>query len=332
MWEFKDPLLLLLWPLIMTLMYFFCFKNKPASIKFPSLDLVKGLSSSWKVQFKFLPAILRVLAITLFVVALAGPRSVLEETVVTTEGVDIVLAIDASTSMKAEDFTIENQRRNRLFVVKSVIADFIEHRKNDRIGLVAFAGRAYTVAPLTTDHDWLNKNLERIDFGLIEDGTAIGSSIAAAVSRLKETESKSKIIILLTDGANNAGKIDPLTAARTAQALGIKIYAIGAGTKGLAPYPVTDFFGRQRYRQVQIDIDENLLKEIADITGGRYFRATDTSSLRDIYSDIDQLEKTEIEEKGFREYEELYGWFLGLALLFLFVELILDNTIFLKVP
>jgi len=270
--------------------------------------------------------------VILFLIALAGPRSVLEETVHTTEGIDIILAIDSSGSMAAEDFTEGQRRYNRLDIVKRVVTDFIEQRKNDNIGIVAFASLAYTVCPLTTDHAWLASNLERIDLGLIKDGTAIGSSIASSVARLKTSKAKSKIIILLTDGINNAGKIDPISAARAARAFGIKIYTIGAGTKGMVPFPATDFFGRKVYQKVYIQMDEETLKEIADITGGQYFRATDTESLKGVYAEIDALEKTEIEQYGYFEYEEMFDHMLLVALALLFLEIVLSRTVLLRVP
>jgi Ca-activated chloride channel family protein len=257
---------------------------------------------------------------------------VLEETIFKTEGIDIVLTIDASGSMAAEDFKKDGKRQNRLAIVKDVVQEFVDQRQNDRIGLVAFGGVAYTVCPLTTDYSWLSKNLERITLGLIEDGTAIGSGIASSVARLRSSEAKSKVIVLLTDGIHNAGKLNPLEAARVAESLGIKIYTIGAGTKGYAPFPATDFFGRTVYQNILIEIDEKTLQEIAKITGGQYFRATDTESLRQIYKEIDALEKTKIEQVGFLEYEELFHWFLLVALIFLLMQILLEQTVFLKVP
>jgi Ca-activated chloride channel family protein len=234
--------------------------------------------------------------------------------------------------MLAEDFKLGGQRQNRVEVVKSVVKDFIMGRSNDRIAIVAFAARAYMVCPLTLDYGWLLDNLERVKTGLVEDGTAIGAGIATSLNRLKDTKGKSKVIILLTDGRNNTGKISPLTAAEAARALKIKIYTIGAGSKGPVPYPVKDFFGNTVYQPVEIDIDEDTLIKIADITGGKYFRATDTESLRKIYKEIDSLEKTVIEEKGYLEYNELFNIFLILSLVFLLLDIILSNTILRKIP
>ncbi len=329
---FKDPWVLLLIPVIAAIFYVVERRRRPASVRFSSKQLVAQLPVSWKVRLRHVPVILRGLVLVLFLAALAGPRSVLKQTVHESEGIDIVLAIDASGSMAAEDFTIGGQRYNRFDIVKNVVAGFIANRGGDRIGLVTFAALAYAVCPLTTDYAWLTTNLERVHLGMIADGTAIGSAINSSLTRLKSGDAKSKVIILLTDGNNNAGEIDPLTAARAARALGVKIYTIGAGTKGLAPFPMQDIFGRKVYQQVRIDIDEKILQEIAAATGGKYFRATDTESLRTIYGAIDALEKTKIKQSGYLEYEDLFGIVLWAALVILIVEIILSNTVLLKLP
>jgi Ca-activated chloride channel family protein len=251
---------------------------------------------------------------------------------VTTEGIDIVLTVDISGSMLAEDFEIGGKRYNRLYVVKQVVKDFIQKRVNDRIGLVVFAGRAYTQCPMTLDYNMLLQLLEKAEIGMIEDGTAIGSAIGSSVDRLKNTKAKSKVIVLLTDGRNNAGEIDPFTAAELARALNVKIYTIGAGTKGLAPFPAVDLFGNRVMRQVKIDIDDNTLGEIAKITDGKYYRATDTNSLKEIYNQIDKLEKTETEVTQYTEYNELFHYFLLPAFGLLLVELGLRKTRFRKIP
>ena len=243
-----------------------------------------------------------------------------------------VFIIDASGSMAAEDFKINGKRHTRLMVVKDVVKEFIQQRSSDRIGLVAFGALAYAVCPLTTDYDWLMVNLERIELGLIKDGTAVGSGISSSISRLKDSKAKSKVVILLSDGVNNAGEADPLMAARAAAALGIKIYTIGAGTEGFAPFPAKDNLGRDRYKMIRVDIDEELLKEITQITGGQYFQANDTETLRKIYKEIDALEKVEIEKIGFKEYKQLFSYFLIGALILFMVEMVLSNTLFLKVP
>lgn len=329
---FKSPWLLILIPLAAAGLVVWHRRKREPSLRFPSKMLLASVAAGWKVQFRELPFVLRVLAAVLFGIALAGPRSVLEEHVVRGEGIDIVLTIDASGSMAAEDFTLNNRRVNRLEVVKNVVENFVSRREFDRLGLVVFSKYAYTACPLTTDYDWLKENLGHVRLGLIEDGTAIGSAMASSVARLEHSEAKAKVVILLTDGINNAGKVDPVDAARAAQAMGIKIYAIGAGSQGLVPFPAQDFFGRTVYQRVHIDLDEKTLKEIADITGGQYFRAADSESLVKIYKEIDALEKTEIEELGFRETKELFPEFLWTGLGVLLLELILSNTILLKVP
>ncbi len=329
---FKSPYLLLLIPLIIILAMLLTRGKKPSAITIPSDELLVKNEVSWKLRLWWMPLFLRMLVIILFVIALAGPRAVLEEFVYETEGIDIVLAIDCSGSMAAEDFTIKGQRVNRLKIVKDVVNDFIESRKSDQIGLVAFAGLAYAVSPLTTDYSWLKTNLNRIELGLIEDGTAIGSAIASSVSRLRKSSGESKVMVLLTDGVNNSGEITPVEAARLAEQFGVKIYTIGAGTKGYVPYPAVDIFGRKTYRKVIIDLDEKSLRQIADITGGRYFRATDERSLREIYAEIDQLEKTEIEEIGYKEYKELFYIPLWLGLSIFFLEILLKNTVYLRLP
>jgi Ca-activated chloride channel family protein len=266
------------------------------------------------------------------ILGLARPQSPVADSKIQSEGIDIVLAIDCSTSMLAEDFMLQGKRQNRIEVVKNVVRDFIKGRKNDRIGLVVFAARAYSVCPLTLDYGWLLNNLERIKTGMIEDGTAIGSGLATSLNRLRGTKAKSKVVILLTDGRNNTGKTSPLTAAEAAKALQVKVYTIGAGARGLVPYPVKDFFGNTVYQPMQIDIDEDTLTKIASQTQAKYFRATDTESLKGIYREIDHLEKTPIEEKGYLEYRELFPLFLLAALALLFLEIILGNTYFRKIP
>ncbi len=329
----KDPWILLLIPLILLLVFWRNFKKKPAGFRFSSTDLLGDVPSSWKIKFFFIPETMRLLVLILFVIALAGPRQVLQETIHHTEGIDIVLAMDCSGSMAAEDFKINGQRFNRLMIVKEVVRDFIRQRTSDKIGLVAFAGLAYTACPLTTDYDWLIANLERIELGVLqEDGTAVGSAISSSVNRLKNSQAKSKVVILLTDGVNNAGKIDPITAAKIAKTMGIKVYTIGAGSKGYVPFPMKDFFGRTVYQNVPIDLDEDTLQEIARLTDGKYFRATDTESLRQIYQEIDKLEKTKMEEVGYKEYQELFVWVLSAAVLILVLEVILSNTVFLRIP
>ena len=339
--EFKNFWILLLIPFALGIVYIVKRKQKPASFQFSDTRLVADVPLSWKVRFLALPFILRLSILVLFIVALAGPRSVLEETVYKTEGIDIVLTIDASFSMAAEDFFDEGDRINRLEIVKKVVEDFIDHRPHDRLGLVIFGVQAYTACPLTSDHSWLKENLKRVDLGVVDGrGTAVGSAIASSVARLKSSKAKSKAMILLTDGVNNAGELDPIAAARLAEALHFKIYTIGAGTKGMVPVPVRDAigrelrdaFGRKVYDQAFVDLDEETLKSVAQMTGGRYFRASDTESLKEVYQQIDTLEKVQIEQYGYRQYKELFPVFLSMALGILLLEILLANTVFLKIP
>jgi Ca-activated chloride channel family protein len=263
---------------------------------------------------------------------MAQPRLGSTLTRVQASGVDIMLVLDVSRSMLAEDFTIGNSRANRIDTVKVVTEKFIRSRPNDRIGIVAFAGRPYLVSPLTLDHDWLGANLDRLQVGLVEDGTAIGSALASAANRLKDKEAKTKLIVLLTDGDNNAGRVTPLTAAEAANALGIRVYAIGAGSNGMVPFPTQDVFGRTVYRPVEMKFQEEALKEIAAVTKGEYFRATDTKSLEKVFDSIDKLEKTKIEVEKFSQYRELFPWLLGIGLCLLAVELILSQTLWRRLP
>jgi Ca-activated chloride channel family protein len=259
--------------------------------------------------------------------ALARPQSGMKGEEAITQGIDIVVTLDISSTMLAEDI-----KPNRVDAAKVVAAEFIKGRKNDRIGMVVFSGDAYTQCPLTIDYGILLSLLDQVKVGMIEDGTAIGMGLATAVNRIRSSESKSKVIILLTDGNNNRGSIDPVTAAQAAQAFDIRIYTIGAGTQGTAMFPVDDpFFGR-RYAPMRVEIDENLLKRIASLTGGKYFRATDRESLERIWREIDAMEKTKIKVKEYTRYSEKFFWYAGLALALLLAEVVLANTKLRKIP
>ena len=330
--EFKTPLVLALIPLLLALFWYEHKRREGASFRFSSLSLMRQIGTTWRVRWSFLPWVLRVFVLVLLLIALSGPRKLLTQSRISSEGIDIVLALDVSGSMSAEDYVINGQRISRLDIIKSTVEDFIKQRPDDRLGLVVFGSQAYTVCPLTTDHEWLLENLHQVRIGVIEDATAIGSGIATSLLRLKNSSTKTKVIVLLTDGVNNSGKIDPLTAAKTAQAMGIKVYTIGAGTTGIVPFPVTDEFGNKHYEEAQFDLDEDTLKKIAAMTGGEYFRAADTESLRHVYAQIDKLEKTKIEKKGYKQYEPLFWYFVDAALVLLALEIILTNTVFLKIP
>jgi len=329
---FQHPWILLLLPVAAAVLLYSMKGERQPAVRFSTGSLLGGLKTTLKLRLLRGIIFLRMLALFLIIIALARPQLMLQESRIETEGIDIVLAVDTSTSMLAEDFELGGKRENRLEVVRDVVKDFISRRHSDRIGIVAFAAHAYTISPLTLDYGWLMQNLERVKIGMTEDGTAIGSGISSALNRLKDSEAKGKVVILLTDGRNNAGKISPLTAADAARALNIKVYTIGAGSKGLVPYPAKDFFGNTVYRQVQIDIDEETLKKIAEKTKALYYRATDTKSLRNIYAEIDKIEKTPIEEKGYTEYKELFHLFLIPALVILLMEVILKNTVLRRIP
>jgi len=330
---FQDAWVLYFSPIIIILaMIWRKIAGHNAGVKFSSGEVLKGIRQSFKLKLSRHLFVLRVIALVLILFSLARPQSPLEETEIIQEGIDIVLAIDVSTSMLAEDFMLGGRRQNRLEVVKDVVKDFVLGRDSDRIGMVVFAARPYTVCPLTLDYDWLLKNLERVEIGMVEDGTAIGSGLSAALNRIKDTEAKGKVVVLLTDGMNNAGKISPLMAADAARALKVKVYTIGAGTTGTAPYPMKGVLGNTVYRPVKIEIDEGTLKRVAEKTEGKYFRAKDTEGLRKIYEEIDRLEKVPVEERGYLEYKELFLYFLIPGLIVLLIEIVLANTVFRKMP
>lgn len=330
MWRFESPWLLLLLLFIPILVYLY-FNRSTGGVIFSSTENITKLPLQRKRHLRHIILLLRIATLILLIAAIARPQSGMKFSDVTTEGVDIMLAIDTSGSMQALDFEVNNKRVDRLEVVKGVVADFIKARETDRIGMVVFGQEAFTQCPLTFDHGVLVNFLDNLKIGMAGDSTAIGSAIGIAVKRLKDIKAKSKVIILLTDGQNNAGKISPETATETAKSFGIKIYTIGAGSKGKVPFLVDTPFGKQ-YIYQEVDIDEEALKKIADNTGGRYFRATDTASLKEIYSQIDKLEKTEVKVKGYVEYKELYYLFLIPGLFLLLMEIILTNTVFRKIP
>jgi len=298
----------------------------PPTLPYPVLGALRAVGPGRRAHWRWLLPALRALALVLLVLALARPQLGKADSVVRSEGIDIMLAVDVSSSMLAEDFQLPDGRANRFEAVKAVVRDFLAGRPNDRVGLVLFAGRPYTQAPLTLDHGWLLANLDRARIGMIEDGTAVGSALAAAVARLEGSEAKRKVVILLTDGQSNAGKVAPLTAAEAAKTLGYRVYTIGAGTRGAAPYPRLDPFGRRVYVNMPVDVDEDTLQQVAEHTGGRYFRATDTDSLRQIYAEIDQLETTSQEGLQYLDHYELYVWLALPALLLLAAEALLAQT------
>lgn len=297
------------------------------ALVFSSTSVARAIAGGRKARPGRLLGFLRLATLGLLILSLARPQFGNTTTEIEASGIDILLAIDVSGSMEALDFTLNGKQANRLDAVKSVMASFIKERPNDRIGLVAFAGRPYLVCPLTLDHDWLQQRLDSLSIGIVEDGTAIGSAIASGVNRLRDRKSKSRILILLTDGMNNAGKIAPLTAAEAAETLSIQVYTIGAGTRGEATIPVKDPFGRKRLVRMKVDIDEDTLARVAEMTGAKYFRATDTKSLEQIYDEINAMEVTTRTIKHFSRYRELFSWLVLAALCLLGVELIRSQRI-----
>jgi Ca-activated chloride channel family protein len=280
----------------------------------------------------FLPA-LRWFALALFILALSQPRLTQSETKISASGVDIMVAFDLSGSMAAEDFEIRGQRVNRLVMAREVLKKFIEKRPNDRIGLVVFATEAYTATPLTLDHDFLLQNLDRLELGTIPaNQTAIGSALSTAINRLRELKSKSKIVILMTDGVNNAGKVAPQTAAEAAQALAVKVYTIGVGTQGQAPVPTRDMFGRLVYQMQPVEIEEETLQEIARRTDGKYYRADNAARFEAIYAEIDRLEKTEAAVKKYARHQELFAWIIAPGMVLLMLEILLKHTVWRRLP
>ena len=313
--------LLIIIPFLLLLEMGFNKKRTPA-LKWSSSFLVSK-TISWRLLLKYVLWLTRSAALALLIIALARPQTteVSSETL-SKEGIDIVLAMDVSTSMLAQDFS-----PNRLEAAKQVAIEFIEGRPNDRFGLVVYAGESFTQCPLTTDHKVVKNLLKEVKDGLIEDGTAIGMGLATSVSRLKESKAESKVVILLTDGENNSGFIDPMTAVEIAEEANVKVYTIGVGSYGTAPYPTTDLWGRDTHVDIEVKIDEELLINIAEPTGGMYFRANSKDKLAQIYEQIESLEKTELEELKYYNHEEKFELFALIALILLFSELILQYTV-----
>ena len=328
--QFEDPWLLL-FMLMLPYMAFKGKKKQQATINYSTIGTLQSIRTAQVDFFSTLPLILRILSVMLLILALARPQEGHKSQELLSVGVDTMLALDTSGSMQALDFIKNEKRDTRLAMVKDVVSKFIENRPNDRIGMVVFGSEAYTQCPLTLDQGILQSFLSKLDIGMAGDSTAIGSAVGIAVKRLKDLESDSKVIILLTDGRNNAGSLPPVQAAQTAKAFGIKIHTIGVGTHGKAPFLVNSIFG-QRYVYQEVDIDENTLKEISNLTGGQYFRATDLESLKSIYKQIDQMEKSEVKVLDHSEYTELFHYFLIPGILLLLSEIILSNSILRRIP
>ena len=321
--RFEDPWMLLLLGVVPVLAWWYLTgaRRRRGSLAHPDAEGLARAAGSGGRWLSHLPAALRGLALVCLIVAFARPQTGVTGENVVAEGIDIVLALDISSSMLAEDLT-----PNRIEAAKAVAADFIEGRRNDRIGLIIFAGKAFTQAPLTLDYSVVTSLIGELGAGIIEDGTAVGMGLATAVKRLQASEAASRVVILLTDGRNNRGEIDPVTAAHAAQALGVRVYTVGAGARGTARVPVPDPFGGQRYVTTRVDVDEPMLRTVAETTGGRYYRATDRESLEAIYDEIDELETTEILVEDFTTYGERFPLPLVVGLLFLLAEVLLGRT------
>lgn len=307
-------------------------KGPVAAIEYSHVGVARRIARATRSRTGNWLLLLPVLAGAFMILAMARPQLAHGRTQVNASGIDIMLDLDVSGSMQALDFKLGGRRVNRIDVVKSVVANFIGERPDDRIGLLAFAGAPYLVSPLTLDHGWLQQNLDRVSVGGVDDGTAIGSAIAASVNRLRDSAAKSKIVILLTDGMNNAGKLSPIAAAEAAKALGVKIYTIAVGVRGEAPVPVKDAFGDTHLAMAKVDVDEKTLQSVAALTGGGFYRATDTDSLQRIYGEINRLEKTTQVAQHFEHVQELYSWALIPAIALLGLGFGLDNTRFRRFP
>ena len=329
MFRFEDPWvlgLLLLLPVAYGLRRVI-ERRRTGTLRYSAVDSVLETGEGRSRWAHRVPGVLRGLALAALIFSLARPQTGITSENVLTEGIDIVLVLDISSSMLAEDL-----EPNRLEAAKVVAADFVMGRRNDRVGLVAFAGEAFTQAPLTLDYSVITSLLKELDPGMIEDGTAVGMGLATAVKRLQASDAASRVVVLLTDGRSNRGEIGPVTAARMAEALGVRVYTIGAGSRGTARVPVQDPLRGYVYATMRVDIDEETLQEVAEITGGRYFRATDTESLAAIYAEIDELERTEIEVENFTQYSEQFPLVLGFGLLLVLGELALTQTALRKLP
>lgn len=316
----------LLWGLLIIpaviVWYIFRQKKQDASVRFSDMNGFESLPKSWRVYGRHLLFVLQMAALALLIVAIARPQSTSTSETSNIEGIDIILAQDVSGSMLARDL-----KPDRLEASKKMAADFVEGRPTDRMGLVVFSGESFTQVPLTTDHGIMLSMLKELKSGMIEDGTAIGDGLATAINRLKDSEAISKVIILLTDGLNNAGSVDPYTAAELAKLYGIRVYTIGVGSYGTAPYPVQTIFGMQ-YQQMKVEIDEKMLTTIANNSGGKYFRATSNQKLSEIYDEIDKLERSKIEVTEFRHVHEEFYPLVALSLVLLLVEFLLRKTVF----
>ena len=330
---FAHPFLLLLLLLLPLAAWLKGRRGAPPAFVYSSVQLVRAMQNVTRSRAGGFLGSLRWLSLAVFIVALAQPRLTKSTTEVKASGIDIMAALDLSGSMISEDFVVKGEPVNRVSMARSVLKDFIDGRPNDRIGLVVFAVQAFIATPLTLDHDYLQTSLARLDIGAINsDSTAIGDALATALNQVRAVKSKSKIIILATDGQNNSGKIEPLTAADAAAALGVKIYTIGIGRQGQAPMPARDMFGRKVYQMMPVDVDEKTLQAIAGKTGGKYYRADNAEKFRQIYAEIDKLEKTEATVNKYTQFKELFPWLVAGGLALLLIEVALGQTVLRRLP
>jgi Ca-activated chloride channel family protein len=332
---FAHPYLLLLWLLLPLLAWLKGRRGSPPAFLYSSVRLVEGLTRSRRSRTGAFLMSWRWLVLALFIMALAQPRLTRSQTTVKASGIDILVALDMSGSMVSEDFVVDGKRVNRFNMARSVLEGFIDQRPDDRIGLVVFATQAFIATPLTLDHDFLREDLDRLEIGAINpNATAIGDGLSTALNQLRAVPAKSKIVILMTDGENNSGKVDPLTAAQAAQALGVKVYTIGVSKNGMAPMPVgkNPYTGETVYQMEPVDVDETTLKQIAQITGGQYHRADNAERFQQIYAEIDKLEKTEAVVNKFTQYEELFPWMVATGLVLLLAEMVLGQTLLRRLP
>jgi Ca-activated chloride channel family protein len=331
--KFANPWLLLFLLVLPLWLWWERRLGRQGGLKFSSVATARSLSSFWSALGPALLLLLRGATLVLVIAALARPQLGRSESKIRTEGIDIVLVLDISGSMQAMDYEKFGKPESRIDAVKEVVREFIRARPNDRIGMIVFGTRAYVASPLTLDHDWLERNLDRVRIGLVEGNTAIGAGIGTAVNRLRDTKAKSKVIVLLTDGGENIHNPPALEAAKAAKEFNVRVYTIGAGSQGLAPMPVHDQAGNLLgYQQIRADLDEDLLKQIASATGGQYFRAADTASLRKTYAQIDSMEKQKIETLAYEEWQELFPWFLAPGLGCLLLAITLEQTRLRRLP
>jgi Ca-activated chloride channel homolog len=330
--SFQHPELLFLLLLLPVLAFLLGRRGRVAAVEYSSANVAREVARESRSRAGRWMMLFPLLAAALFIVGLARPQKLEGSSEVEASGIDIMLCLDVSGSMQSLDYTVNGQPTSRVTTVKAAVARFIDARPDDRLGLLEFSAEPYLISPLTLDHDWVHQGLERVDTGTIPDGTAIGSAVAMAVNRLRDSPAKSKVVVLLTDGCNNMGKISPLMAAQAAKSLGVRVYTIGAGIRGDAPFPVKDDFGNTHIVMVPADVDEDTLGKIADMTGGKFFRATDTEKLDATYAEIDRMEKTKRTVKHYEHVSELFAWAVVPGLFVLGTGFWLEQTRFRRLP